>query len=1260
MWRAEENAWDADGEAPRRTVRRRTTESQQPAAANFGGGAAAGAHAANYGTGPHPFPIGRFGAEPGGGRGDAAAAAAAAPRWGPVGRSGSAVNEPPPSYRGTSAGSDPLAPPRGFQLPAGAYANALYGGADEQGGLSPPRRPQVIMAALYQSSSLGLAVYDTLSNEMSVLQCPDEVRGPLAFQMLQLAKLQVEPQIVVLSARTEEEALQAARAPVGAAAASADYDNEAGGDGDGGGGGGGVLEVRLESSAAFVYDKALRRLEQLQVIHTAAAPGGDGPGGTSGGGAGRRGTQTQPGGGPGPGPGPSSQAGAAAGGASAPQCVLHVAGLLDLGQRQAVGALGALVGFVLREGLGPQGPELYGGGGGGGGAGPSALRGVHLRPDLMDLDPDMDPEYGTQRGRPGAAAPGPGVLVVERLSQLAVQGLLQVDLPTLYGLQILASERHPSAMGLGKPKEGFSLFGLANRCVTQMGKRLLRMWFLRPLVNLDIIRDRQLPDMSSLLQRLALSQQRPDLRALQQLESCLRQLLRLRVAFEQELLPEPEPGAVGVATPVSSGRRPGGGAATHGSVQGAAAAAAADGAAAAGGPRWGSVSISAKVLDHVGPELQTALDTLLSILDMNQADDGMVIAEGVCPELDQLKATFRALPDFLTQVVETELRRVPRYLVRQNSRQLWTVIYLPQVGFVMRVQGQQLTADVLDALSDYELAFEGVVGPEEEGGSWAASELGGGGSAGGGGGSVTHGSVAAASTSTSTGNNANWAAYYRTQATNDLNARFGDLQYRIRDLEATLIAEMLRRLLRHFAPRLQRAAAVVAELDCLVALAALAADGGPGGSPYCRPQLTTENVLYIVNGRHPLAETVVDTYIPFTTHMRPHSGRLQVVTGPNASGKSCYARAVALIVFLAHLGAYVPADSARVGLADRIAARSAASALPGGLVGALVAGGGSGGGDGGGGGGGGGRGLVRPSTFMADLAQVSAMLRTATSRSLLILDEFGKGTLASDGVGLTAALLNHFSTGIIDLEPTTSAAAAAAAAAAASGFAPAASDALASCLDDTDTDPRVAARRRAPAEAPPRLILCTHFHELFRPTILTPSPQLVFLQMEVLSGGGRGGGTGGGSGAGGGAQQGREPQQQQQQQQHARNQQQQPRQQQAEVEVEAADDEEHVFLYRLVSGQCSSSFGVHCARLAGVDEAVRQRAREIISALQSGGVVGRSPRVMSSPLVLNDMRRLRQLQASSALAPPQRDAALRSLLQREADEAEAAAAASTL
>ncbi|KAK9812033.1 hypothetical protein WJX73_010446 [Symbiochloris irregularis] len=114
--------------------------------------------------------------------------------------------------------------------------------------------------------------------------------------------------------------------------------------------------------------------------------------------------------------------------------------------------------------------------------------------------------------------------------------------------------------------------------------------------------------------------------------------------------------------------------------------------------------------------------------------------------------------------------------------------------------------------------------------------------------------------------------------------------------------------------------------------------------------MTTNNELRIEGGRHMLTELVVDTCIPNDTVMAPDAGRIQVITGPNFSGKSCYAKQVGIIVLLAHIGSFVPAAK----------------------------------------------------------ALVSAMLRSATSRSLCLIDEFGKGTLSNDGVGLLCATLRHF------------------------------------------------------------------------------------------------------------------------------------------------------------------------------------------------------------------------------------------------------------
>ncbi|KAG2497286.1 hypothetical protein HYH03_004869 [Edaphochlamys debaryana] len=846
---------------------------------------------------------------------------------------------------------------------AAADAAAGEGFPQAAGGPAGRPRPGVgvvqpisVLAALYQGATLGLAVYDGLSSEISILQCHDEIKGPLAFQMLALAKAQVVPQVLLLSARAEPAAVEAARAALPPGTGAEAVAAEGAPEGGAGAGPAARPEVRLERSATFGFDNARKRLPRALLLRSW-------PPGLSG-----------------------------------REAAVRLAACVDLGQQAAVGALGALLAYMLREGISTQGG--YGGGGGGGGEGAYG-------------------EEGEEGGGAGGSTAGAAV-VVDRLSQLTMQGLLHVDLPTLYGLQVFAVEKHPSAMGLGKPKEGFSLYGLANRCVTQMGRRLLRLWFLRPVVNLEVISDRQdiielllrnggelvgplraelkkLPDVASLLSRLTAAQQRPDLAAMQQLQNCLLQLLRLRAIFAQQLAP----GLAAAAAAAAAGGR----------AWEAPSPAPSGATDAGGGLRWEAVSLSAKVLAHVPESLQEALDLVRSVLDPDQDEDGLMVAAEVCPALDRLKAAYRALPQHLTQasdgvahvinkaVVESELRRVPRCLVRPNLQQLWSVLYLPQVGFVLKVQGAQLTADLLDALPDYELAFEGAAGPEEAEPGAAEGA----------------GSVGAAG-----GQGAGWAAYYRTQSTLDLNARFGDLRYKIQDLESSLIAELMARLLEEHGPVMQRAAAVAGELDCLLSLAALAAERG-----YRRPLLTEGTGLRIVNGRHPLAEMVVEPYIPFSTAMEEggeavaaaaaaalggsgHAasgsgggpdglgGRLQVVTGPNASGKSCYARAVALIAFLAHVGSFVPADEAEIGRADRIAARLAAPS--GGaavLLGAAGAGGGAGGGgaaaDGGGGGGGlTGGGALRPSTFLADLTQVSAMLRNATHRSLLVLDEFGK------------------------------------------------------------------------------------------------------------------------------------------------------------------------------------------------------------------------------------------------------------------------------
>lgn len=124
----------------------------------------------------------------------------------------------------------------------------------------------------------------------------------------------------------------------------------------------------------------------------------------------------------------------------------------------------------------------------------------------------------------------------------------------------------------------------------------------------------------------------------------------------------------------------------------------------------------------------------------------------------------------------------------------------------------------------------------------------------------------------------------------------------------------------------------------------------------------------------------VDTFIPNDTKIF-NDGRINIITGPNYSGKSIYVKQVALIVFLSHIGSFVPAESATVGLTDRIFCAMGSKLM-----------------------------TAEQSTFMIDLHQVGMMLRQATSKSLCLLDEFGKGTLNEDGVGLLGGAINHFVT----------------------------------------------------------------------------------------------------------------------------------------------------------------------------------------------------------------------------------------------------------
>jgi DNA mismatch repair protein MutS len=219
------------------------------------------------------------------------------------------------------------------------------------------------------------------------------------------------------------------------------------------------------------------------------------------------------------------------------------------------------------------------------------------------------------------------------------------------------------------------------------------------------------------------------------------------------------------------------------------------------------------------------------------------------------------------------------------------------------------------------------------------------------------------------------AERFITPELKEAEARILQAEERISALERSLFAELLQQIAGH-ADRLFASAAALAALDVFRALADVAAHHG-----YVRPQLADDDRLEIVGGRHPVVEVALENegFIPNDCALDCGDRQVLIITGPNMGGKSTYLRQVALIALMAQIGSFVPAESAHVGIVDRIFTR----------VGAQddIASG--------------------QSTFMVEMVETANILNHATRRSLLVLDEVGRGTSTYDGLAIARAVVEH-------------------------------------------------------------------------------------------------------------------------------------------------------------------------------------------------------------------------------------------------------------
>jgi len=218
---------------------------------------------------------------------------------------------------------------------------------------------------------------------------------------------------------------------------------------------------------------------------------------------------------------------------------------------------------------------------------------------------------------------------------------------------------------------------------------------------------------------------------------------------------------------------------------------------------------------------------------------------------------------------------------------------------------------------------------------------------------------------------------YITQELKEIEDTILGAEEKVIDLEYQLFLEIRDRIASQVS-RIKNTARCLAEIDVICSLAEVA-----DRESYSMPEITTEDRIEIIEGRHPVVEKMLGdaSFVPNDTLLDMNENRLSIITGPNMAGKSTYMRQVALIVLMAQIGSFVPAKSAKIGIVDKIFTRVGASDD-------LASG---------------------QSTFMVEMSEVANILANATPRSLLILDEIGRGTSTFDGLSIAWSVIEYIS-----------------------------------------------------------------------------------------------------------------------------------------------------------------------------------------------------------------------------------------------------------
>ncbi|GAA94368.1 hypothetical protein E5Q_01019 [Mixia osmundae IAM 14324] len=506
---------------------------------------------------------------------------------------------------------------------------------------------------------------------------------------------------------------------------------------------------------------------------------------------------------------------------------------------------------------------------------------------------------------------------ISSIELMPLSSVLQISTHSLVALQVFASGSHAAGRNDASTAKMPNLFDVINTTRSAAGRTTLRQWIIRPSLDTHVIQARQTA--------IACFLRPENLHIMYDLRSCL------KVQQAASVLEKLRCGQ-GNATP------------TWRAITTMLSSALQVREQLLGLTHLQTSALLFQIANSVNVELfEALLITIEDRIDWHESgfQGKLCIQNGVNAQLDQYRQQYASLPN--------DLSHVARHLSVQISPDVCdalNVVYFPQLGYLCSLTlkaGQDPKQLDLPGWT-YQFSTECF-------------------------------------------------SYWKTSEMQDLDEQYGDLASMISDLEIDIVEELTAQVM-SAETILHDATHLLGQLDALVCLADAAKR-----LAWSRPVITSDNVLRIRQGRHAVLETLLDRYIGNDTSLVAgnglHTGEdessetsdsrmdvdrsVMILTGSNFSGKSVYVKAVALIVLLAHVGSYIPADNAIIGLTDRILTRVQTRES-----------------------------ATNPaSLFVSDLQQVSYMLRNATPRSLLLADEFGKGTETNDGISLFCGLVEH-------------------------------------------------------------------------------------------------------------------------------------------------------------------------------------------------------------------------------------------------------------